>query len=138
MNAPGAQLEYKRQLLPTVRRVVVKIGSGVLSSPADLRRERIEALARDVQESVQQSREIIVVTSGAVASGQGRLQLASHPNSIRMKQAVAAVGQIDLMGVYERAFAIHGRHVAQILLTRDDFASRARYLNAEHTLATLL
>jgi glutamate 5-kinase len=57
---------------------------------------------------------------------------------VRMKQAVAAVGQIDLMAIYERTFAAHGRHVGQILLTREDFAHRARYLNAEHTLTTLL
>jgi glutamate 5-kinase len=138
MHGPGSQLEHKRRILPGVRRVVVKIGSGVLSTALGLRRERIEALARDLDEVSRRPRELIVVTSGAVASGRGRLRLQDRPMSVRMKQAVAAVGQIDLMASYERAFAAHGRDVGQILLTRDDFSDRARYLNAAHTLTTLL
>ncbi len=138
MDSAAAQLEHKRRLLPGVRRLVVKVGSGVLSSPVGLRHDRVETLARDLDEIGRHGRQIIVVTSGAVASGQGRLRLKTRPTTVRMKQAVAAVGQIDLMASYERALAARGRHVGQILLTRDDFSNRTRYLHAEHTLATLL
>jgi glutamate 5-kinase len=138
MSRPLDHLEWKRRILRRLRRVVVKIGSAVLSSPEGLRRDRIAALAAELDEISREGRQILVVTSGAIASGQSRLHLPSRPTSVRMKQAVAAVGQIDLMALYEQTFAGLGRHVAQILLTRDDFTSRARYLNADHTLATLL
>jgi glutamate 5-kinase len=138
MTEGGRQLDYKGAILRSVRRLVVKIGSGVLSSAAGLRPERVEELARDVVEAVHGHREVVLVTSGAIAAGQMQLMLPTRPNTVRMKQAVAAVGQIDLMALYEQAFASHGRHVAQILLTREDFTHRGRYLNAEHTLTTLL
>lgn len=141
MTTAAEQLPHKRQILKDVRRVVVKIGSGVLSCASGLREERVQALVADLVRIARVesgTRDIVVVSSGAVASGQGRLGLADRPKSVRMKQAVAAVGQIDLMGSYERGFATHGRQVAQILLTRDDFVNRGRYLNAEHTLSTLL
>ena len=138
MTGPVDHLDGKRRILRDLRRVVVKIGSAVLSSPEGLRRDRIAALAGELHAIGRHGRQVIVVTSGAIASGQSRLRLPARPTSVRMKQAVAAVGQIDLMALYEQTFAALGRHVAQILLTRDDFTSRARYLNAHHTLATLL
>ncbi len=138
MSRTSDQVLHKGAILTDARRLVVKIGSGVLSSPTGLREERVQALVRDIVQVASAGREIIVVSSGAVASGQGRLRLPARPKTVRMKQAVAAVGQIDLMASYERSFASHGRHVAQILLTRDDFTNRGRYLNAEHTLTTLL
>lgn len=138
MSQPSPQLEHKKVILRNLHRLVVKIGSGVLSSATGLRHDRIESLANEVDDIRRERAEVIIVTSGAIASGQGRLQLPKRPTSVRMKQAVAAVGQIDLMALYERRFAARGRHVGQILLTRDDFTNRARYLNAEHTLATLL
>jgi glutamate 5-kinase len=138
MSTTSDQVLQKGAILKDARRLVVKIGSGVLSSPTGLREERVQALVRDIVQVASAGREIVVVSSGAVASGQGRLRLPARPKTVRMKQAVAAVGQIDLMASYERSFASHGRHVAQILLTRDDFTNRGRYLNAEHTLTTLL
>jgi glutamate 5-kinase len=138
MSTAVDHLAHKRRILGRLRRVVVKIGSGVLSSADGLRRDRIADLAAQLHEIDSQGRQVVLVTSGAIASGQSRLRLAKRPTSVRMKQAVAAVGQIDLMALYEQTFAALGRHVAQILLTRDDFTSRARYLNAHGTLATLL
>jgi glutamate 5-kinase len=137
MTSPGRQGEHKARIVTAARRIVVKVGSGVLSSRTGLRHDRVEALSAELHQVAAQ-REVILVTSGAIASGQGRLGLSTRPASVRMKQALAAVGQIDLMGSYERAFARHDRRVAQILLTRDDFTNRGRYLNAEHTLTTLL
>jgi glutamate 5-kinase len=138
MSEPEGQLAYKARVLRSLRRVVVKVGSGTLTGPSGLRRERIYALARDVVEVASGRRHVVLVTSGAIAAGQVRLALGARPKTVRLKQAVAAVGQIDLMALYERAFASYERHVAQILLTADDFTNRSRYLNAKHTIETLL
>jgi len=138
VSRPGVQLAHKGRILRNTRRLVIKLGSAILSSPRGLRRQRIRALVRDMVEINRGGRELVIVTSGAIASGQGRLRLSSRPRTVRMKQAAAAVGQIHLMALYERAFASHGSHAAQLLLTREDFTNRTRYLNAEHTLTTLL
>ena len=138
MSAGESQLAHKERLLRDTRRLVIKIGSSVLSSPRGLRRERVRALIREVAEITREGREVVIVTSGAIVSGWGCLRLPARPRTVRMKQAIAAVGQIHLMALYERSFAAHGQHAAQMLLTREDFSNRTRYLNAEHTLATLL
>jgi len=83
-------------------------------------------------------REVVVVTSGAVAAGVARLELAQRPRTIPHKQAAAAVGQIGVMAAYDAAFAAHQLRVAQVLLTRDDFSNRHRYLNAKHAMGALL
>ena len=82
--------------------------------------------------------EIVVVSSGAVAAGMARLGLKERPKTVPQRQAAAAVGQIDLMALYEEYFAPSRQQVAQILLTHDDLANRRRYLNARHTFETLL
>ena len=121
------------------RRVVVKIGSAVLAGgDGGLDRARIDALADEIATHHAAGREMIVVTSGAVAAGVVRLGLTQRPKMIPHKQAAAAVGQIGVMSAYETAFARHGMKVAQVLLTRDDLSSRARYLNAKHAVMTLL
>jgi glutamate 5-kinase len=133
-----SQHEHKPALVARARRVVVKIGSGVLTRADGLDRTRIEALVADVTELHQGGREVVVVTSGAVAAGVARLGLTQRPRTIPHKQAAAAVGQIGVMAVYESAFAARGLRVAQVLLTRDDFANRRRYLNAKHAMMALL
>jgi glutamate 5-kinase len=130
------QLAHKARLLRRVRRAVVKIGSNVLAGPTGLRRERIRALAAGIAELTAGGRQIVVVSSGAVAAGAARL--GPRRSRIEWRQAAAAVGQIGLMAAYERAFATHDMHVAQVLLTHADLADRRRYLNARHTLRTLL
>ena len=85
-----------------------------------------------------QGKEIVVVSSGAVAAGMTRLGRTERPQSIPEKQALAAVGQIRLMALYERAFAKFDKNVAQVLLTHEDLANRQRYLNAKHTFQMLL
>ncbi len=121
------------------RRVVVKIGSAVLAgSDGGLDRARIDALADEIAAQHAAGREMVVVTSGAVAAGVVRLALKQRPKIIPHKQAAAAVGQIGVMSAYETAFARHGIGVAQVLLTRDDLSSRRRYLNAKHAVMTLL
>ncbi len=133
------QRTHKARLLKRVKRAVVKVGSNVLAGPGGLRRERVRALAGEIAALVDGGRQIVVVTSGAVAGGAARLGQADRTRSrIEWRQAAAAVGQIGLMAAYERAFAAHERQVAQVLLTHADLADRRRYLNARHTLCTLL
>ena len=133
------QRPHKARLLRRVRRAVVKIGSNVLAGPGGLRRERVRGLAADLATVIGAGRQIVVVSSGAVAAGAPRLgSLDRSRNRIEWRQAAAAVGQPWLMAAYERAFAAHERHVAQVLLTHADLADRRRYLNARHTLRTLL
>jgi len=121
-----------------VRRLVVKVGTGLVTEPgAGASPTRIGALARDIA-AVREGRRIVLVTSGAIATGMARLRLTERPRSIPEKQAAAAVGQSALMERYEAAFAQHGVHVGQVLLTAQDISDRARYLNAKNTLLALL
>ncbi len=122
-----------------MRRVVVKIGSAVLAPGGVLQPEAIERLAKDLHEAMAGgARQMLVVTSGAVASGFAALGLKGMPKAITQKQAAAAVGQPRLMQAWSEAFARRGRTVAQVLLTGEDIADRARFLNARSTLLELL
>jgi len=125
---------------PRVRRVVVKLGSGTVADPgAGLRLSTIRALAAQLSNALAEDGvSFVVVTSGAIAAGQEKLGMAERPRTVALKQAAAAVGQTSLMRAYERAFEKRGRHVAQLLLTHDDFESRERYVNARNTLLALL
>ena len=124
--------------LAHARRVVVKIGSSLLIDHATraVARDWLASLARDIAALRQQGREVIVVSSGAVALGRGRLN--SAPGRLQDKQAAAAVGQTLLMHAWEEALAPHGLITAQILLTRDDTERRRRWLNARATVEALL
>jgi len=127
-----------RRQLGRVRRLVVKVGSGLVTGPtAGADPKRIETIATEVV-SVRKGREIVLVTSGAIVSGMARLALAERPRSIPEKQAAAAVGQSALMWHYEAAFKRHDVPVGQVLLTAQDISDRARYLNARNTLTALL
>lgn len=128
----------RSNLLAPVRRVVVKIGSGVLSDAAGIEPAQIDAIAGQVAQLRQQGYEIIIVSSGAVSAGKGSLGIVGRPQTIPLKQAAAAIGQTVLMRTWGEAFHRHGHRVAQVLLTRDDLANRRRYLNSRNTLMTLL
>jgi glutamate 5-kinase len=124
--------------LGRIRRLVVKVGSGLVTTPGSgVAPERIEALAADIA-SIREGRRIVLVSSGAIASGTARLRLPERPRSIPDKQAAAAVGQSVLMWQYEAAFGRHRVQVGQVLLTAQDISDRARYLNAKNTLLALL
>jgi glutamate 5-kinase len=127
-----------RRALRRVRRLVVKVGSSLITAPgvgADP--DRIDAVASEIAR-VRAGREIVLVTSGAITTGVARLTMARRPRSIPEKQAAAAVGQSALMWHYEAAFKRHGISVGQVLLTAQDIGDRARYLNARNTLLALL
>jgi glutamate 5-kinase len=124
-----------RQALAGARRVVVKIGTGALTNATGrFNRAHFEALTEDLL-WVAKDRELVVVSSGAIALGVERLKLAARPSDIPGKQACAAVGQSRLMQAYEGVFSRAGRAVAQVLLTHDDVQDRRRYLNAKHASA---
>lgn len=132
------QADYKKQVLHRARRAVIKIGSQILSSPEGIEEARFKGLVRDLAALHDRKKEIVVVSSGAVAAGMTRLGVKQRPKTIPQKQALAAVGQIKLMALYERHFSRFEKSVAQVLLTHEDLANRRRYLNAKHTLQTLL
>jgi len=131
--------DLREQYLEGCRRLVVKVGSGVIAHPqGGLREEVVSGLALDLADLRNQGMEVILVSSGAVAAGIGVLGLQGRPKSIPAKQACAAVGQAHLIWAYERHFERWGQKVAQVLLTRDDLEHRRRYLNARNALFTIL
>ncbi len=132
-----SQLKYKAELVGRVRRLVVKVGSAVLSNGEGLRTDVIERLVAEVAELARAQRQVVMVTSGAIAAGRVRLK-SRHGAGIAARQAAAAVGQIELMALYARCFAAHGRTVAQVLLTHEDLAERRRCNNARQTIEALL
>jgi glutamate 5-kinase len=134
----GSQQQHKVRLLARTRRVVVKLGSSVVTTPSGVHRERVGRLSAELARMVAEGHEVIVVTSGARAAGLSRLGLSRIPQAIAEQQAAAAIGQIGLMSLYERFFSDHGKHVGQVLLTAADVVDRTRYLNARHTLEHLL
>lgn len=138
MTSRQKHLQIRKDLFGSVRRVVVKVGSGVLTRDDGLNTKVIRRLAREVSSLMDQGQQVILVSSGAVASGMKKMDMAVRPADIPHKQAVAAIGQPRLMLEYEKAFASYERKVAQILLTRDDLSNRRRYLNARNTINVLL
>jgi len=124
--------------LRSVRRVVVKVGSQVVTnSDGELDREVFRWLGEDVAHLRKRGVEVALVSSGAVAAGVSRLGLPGKPGSIPEVQAAAAVGQINLMWHYKEVFGDLGLVVGQVLLTRDDLENRRRYQNAKNALLTL-
>jgi glutamate 5-kinase len=132
------QREHKKAILRRARRIVVKIGSQILSSPSGIEEGRLKGLVRELAALHDDRKEVVVVSSGAVAAGMTQLGRDKRPKTIPEKQALAAVGQIRLMALYERAFSKFDKRVAQVLLTAADLANRQRYLNAKHTFQRLL
>jgi len=126
-------------LVATVRLVVVKVGTRVLTGADGLLDDRrIAALGRQIDAVLAGGRQVVLVSSGAVGAGMGRMGLRDRPQELAALQAVAAIGQSCLVEAYERAFRGHGRHAAQVLLVADDLQDRARYLNIRNTLRALL
>ncbi len=130
----------RKTIFSKARRIVVKVGSAVLtSSDQGLDQDRIERLAADVSTIMGQGRQVILVSSGAIAAGLAKLGLKkTRGMPLSLKQAAASIGQSSLMWMYEKTFGAHGHKVAQVLLTREDLSNRTRFLNARNTLQTLL
>jgi glutamate 5-kinase len=121
------------------QRIVVKLGTGLVTGGSDrLNPEIMVSLAKQVSELHGQGRELIIVSSGAIASGRHKLGMSRKLKGIPCKQVLAAVGQSCLMDFYDRLFSQYDITVAQALLTKADLADRAGYLNARNTLLALL
>ncbi len=121
------------------KRIVIKVGTSNLTDKSyRLDPRKVERLTKEIVDLKKEGREIILVTSGAIGAGIGKLDLKQRPRDIKVLQATAAVGQNILMSTYDRYFAKYGQTIAQLLLTHEDFFDRKRYLNLRNTLITLL
>ena len=126
-------------LIAQPRRVVVKLGTGVLTSGiGKLDTARIAAIASEIADLRRRGVEVIVVSSGAVGLGMGALKLARRPKDLSKKQACAAIGQSLLMQTWQAAFAPAGLTVAQVLLTHEDLRTRTRYLGVQECIRQLV
>ncbi len=129
----------REKFIDNVKIVIVKAGTSILTSKENrLDTVQIRRIVAQILSLVNQGIKVILVTSGAIGAGMGRLKLHTRPNILPKLQAAAAVGQSELMKLYDSLFKKGRRTVAQILLTADDFSDRKRYLNAKNTLLTLL
>jgi len=131
--------ELRKKALKNLKRIVVKVGTSVLTNEhGRLDSRRISSIVSEICRIKDNGIEVIVVSSGAIGGGMGILGLKARPTSISHKQAAAAVGQIQLMKLYDDFLKAKGKIAAQVLLTQDDFSDKKRYLNAKNTLSTIL
>ena len=129
----------RRDIFKNVKRFVVKVGTSTLTHPdARLNLERIESLAKELIQAKESGKDVVLVTSGAIATGMGKLGWKTRPKTIPRQQAAAAIGQSHLMHTYEEIFGKYDQLVAQVLLTQEDMNDRERYINANNTISTLL
>jgi glutamate 5-kinase len=128
-----------RDSLKSISRLVVKLGTGVLTdSRKQIDSAQLAQLVAQIAAMRKSGKEIVLVTSGAVGAGMGTLGYEKRPGELAELQACAAIGQTRLMAIYAELFAKHDLHVAQVLLTHEDLEHHERHLNARNTLVTLL
>lgn len=133
-----ASTQIRKNVIQSAKAVVVKIGTNVLTGDdGRLDRRLIGRLARQIAQGYAAGRRFVVVSSGAVGAGMGEVGLRQRPKKLTELQAMAALGQPRLMDIFHAAFARHGARAAQLLLTREDFEDRRRYLNIRNTIAGL-
>ncbi len=130
--------EHRAEHFKTVKRLVVKVGSNVLTTENGLNTRVINSISRQIAVLMDSGIEVIVVSSGAMASGIRKMEFKTRPVEVPQRQAIAALGQSGLIMTYEKALAKHGKKAAQILLTSDGLSNRKRYLNARNTINTLI
>jgi glutamate 5-kinase len=128
----------RREILKDVKRVLIKVGSSVLTGRDGLDLPLVDGLVGEIAALTRQGYQVVLVTSGAIASGKHRMGIKGPLKSMPQKQAAAAIGQGRLMRVYSNAFGRHGLFVAQILLTMSDLTDRQRFVNVRNTLSTLM
>jgi glutamate 5-kinase len=133
------EMAMSQSIIHAAHRIVVKVGSSLVTNEGrGLDHAALLRWAEEIAEVSKMGKQVLLVSSGAIAEGVARLGWTQKPTSVHEKQAAAAVGQMGLCQAYESAFRQHGLKTAQILLTHEDLADRTRYLNARSTLMTLL
>ena len=139
MTSPAAAYSGSHSVIASTSRLVAKVGSSLVTNDGQgIDREAVAHWARQIAALRAQGKQVVLVSSGAIAEGMARLGWAKRPTLMHELQAAAAVGQMGLAQAYEVAFAQHNLRTAQILLTHEDLANRQRYLNARSTLFALL
>jgi glutamate 5-kinase len=129
----------RAEIVKDAKRVVIKIGSSILTSPdMDINEDAFRSIAKEIFALRARGIEPVIVSSGAIAAGMKKLGIRQKPRGLALKQAIAACGQSALMWYYEKAFSEYGEKVAQILITHDGLAIRKRFLYAQKTILTLL
>jgi glutamate 5-kinase len=132
-------MAMSQSIIHAAHRIVVKVGSSLVTNEGrGLDHAALLRWAQEIAEVSKMGKQVVLVSSGAIAEGVARLGWSQKPTSVHEKQAAAAVGQMGLCQAYESAFRAYGLKTAQILLTHEDLADRTRYLNARSTLMTLL
>jgi len=126
------------QRFKDTKRVVVKLGSNVITAQNGLNLKVIESISRQISILMDRGIEVILISSGAMAAGIRKMKMDRRPDEIPKRQAIAAIGQSEVMNTYEREFSLFNKKVAQILLTSEDLNDRQRYLNARNALHTLI
>ncbi|MCF6246962.1 MAG: glutamate 5-kinase [Desulfobacula sp.] len=124
--------------LSHAKRVVVKLGSNVITAVNSLNLDVIDSISRQISTLMDQGMEVILISSGAMAAGLRKMGMDKRPDQIPKRQAIAAIGQSGLMNAYEKSFGRYDKKIAQILLTGEDLHNRKRYLNARNTLNMLM
>jgi glutamate 5-kinase len=124
--------------LINAKRIVVKLGSNVITAKNGLNLDVIDAISKQISFLMDKGIEVLLVSSGAMAAGMREMGMARRPDEIPKRQAISAIGQSGVLNAYEKSFAACEKKIAQILLTGDDLSNRKRYLNARNTLHTLM
>ncbi|AGC69523.1 glutamate 5-kinase ProB [Thermoclostridium stercorarium subsp. stercorarium DSM 8532] len=131
--------ELRREYLKNVKRIVIKVGTSTLTHETGrINLLRMDRLAMTISELINEGYEVILVSSGAIGVGMGKLSLKERPQVMGMKQALAAIGQCELMNIYSKMFASYNQIVAQILLTKNDVDDDIKKRNIENTFEHLL
>ena len=132
-------MEYLKETLEDSKKIVIKIGSNVLSDDnGNVNKQVLHNIVEQVNELIDLGKQVILVSSGAGICGVGAINKWSRRGDINYKQALCAIGQVELMMAYKEYFGDYDVHVAQILLTRDDFNDHHRTLNIRNAMFTLI
>ncbi len=128
-----------REQIKDAKRIVVKVGTSTLLHPnGKINLYRIEHLVRELSDLASQGKEVVLVTSGAIGVGMVRMGLEKRPDSIQERQALASIGQVLLMHLYDKFFTEYGQIAGQVLLTKENFANHSQYINGRNTIMTML
>lgn len=129
----------RKKHFKNIKKIVVKVGTSTLTHPTGLLDlNRMESIVRQLVNIHNQDIQVVLVSSGAIGAGMGKLGLKKRPKTIPEKQSIAAVGQGILLHMYEKLFSEYGKTIAQILLTKDDIDHQTRFFNARNTCLTLI